>query len=333
MGQPPASLAEPHGDRAWDETIGSTLLSGPPVLYFDNLNEPIASGSLSKALTDRVYEYRILGESRTVRLPVECVWLFTGNNIKGSGEIARRLVRTRLDSNTEKPELRTGFRHPDLVGWVRANRAALVSACLTLVRAWLVADQPQGRYTMGSYEAWAGVMGGILDVAGVTEFLGNLGESDEVNTADAERRGMVLFWWTMHKGSEVTPAQVFELICEGDLLANVVGDGNERSQMTRFGNALARMDGQVYGGFKIVRCRDEKGQFKRDRKGSALYRLVAVDSETEVPIASVAEDGFTGTQTESADTVRGVSTSPAWEEYVSSLSPEWQEFASQLRAG
>ena len=45
----------------------------------------------------------------------------------------------------------------------------------------------------------------------------------------------------MHKASEVTPAQVFELICEGDLLTNVVGDDNERSQMTRFGNALVRI--------------------------------------------------------------------------------------------
>ena len=159
LGHPPASLAEPHGDRAWNETIGSALLQGPPVLFFDNLNEPIASGSLSKALTDRAYEYRILGESRTVRLPVECVWLFTGNNLKGSGEVARRLVRTRLDSNVERPELRDGFRHPDLLGWSRANRAALVSACLTLVRAWLAAGRPRGRYTMGSYETWASVAG------------------------------------------------------------------------------------------------------------------------------------------------------------------------------
>jgi len=50
--------------------------------------------------------------------------------------IARRLVRIRLDARTDQPWRREGFRHPDLMIWVRANRARLVAACLTLCQAW-----------------------------------------------------------------------------------------------------------------------------------------------------------------------------------------------------
>ena len=37
-----------------------------------------------------------------------------------------------------------GFRHPDLMTWVRANRARLVAACLTLCQAWIAAGRPRG---------------------------------------------------------------------------------------------------------------------------------------------------------------------------------------------
>ena len=62
------------------------------------------------------------------------------------------------------------------MGWVRANRGRLVAACLTLCRAWIAAGRPRGTRSIGSYEAWAQVMGGVLGVAGIEGFLGNLDE-------------------------------------------------------------------------------------------------------------------------------------------------------------
>ena len=62
------------------------------------------------------------------------------------------------------------------MGWVRANRGRLVAACLTLGQAWIAAGRPRGRRSIGSYEAWAQVLGGVLEVAGIEGFLGNLDE-------------------------------------------------------------------------------------------------------------------------------------------------------------
>ena len=105
--------------------------------------------------------------SEMARLPIRCAWIATGNNPAFSNEMARRIVRIRLDARTDQPWRREGFRHPDLMGWVRANRGRLVAACLTLGQAWIAAGRPRGRRSIGSYEAWAQVLGGVLEVAGV----------------------------------------------------------------------------------------------------------------------------------------------------------------------
>jgi hypothetical protein len=94
----------------------------------------------------------------------------TGNNPEFSNEMARRLVRIRLDPHTDRPWQRSDFRHPDLMSWVRANRARLVAACLTLCQAWIAAGRPRGGRSIGSFENWAHVLGGVLEVAGIPGF-------------------------------------------------------------------------------------------------------------------------------------------------------------------
>jgi putative DNA primase/helicase len=102
-------------------------------------------------------------------------WVATGNNPALSTEIARRVVRIRMDAKTERPQERQGFRHPKLRVWVTEHRAELIHACLTLVRAWIADGKPQADNVpaFGSYEDWASVIGGILSTAAISGFLGN----------------------------------------------------------------------------------------------------------------------------------------------------------------
>ena len=72
---------------------------------------------------------------------------------------------------------RGGVRHPELLGFVRENRPRIVSAGLTLCRAWFVAGCPDGtggRQPFGKFEAWERVISGVLANAGVSGFLANL---------------------------------------------------------------------------------------------------------------------------------------------------------------
>jgi hypothetical protein len=74
-----------------------------------------------------------------------CSWLVTANNPVFSREIARRVVRTRLDAKVDRPWERKGFRHANLLAWVREHRGEIVAAVLILVQAWVAAGKPGGR--------------------------------------------------------------------------------------------------------------------------------------------------------------------------------------------
>ena len=189
-------MVEGRDEDEWRKRLTAKLREIPSILLIDNLRRQLDASSVAAALTAPYWEDRVLGKSEMVRFPIRCVWIATGNNPQFSNEIARRMVRIRLDPHEDQPWLREGFRHPNLLAWVWQNRARLVAACLTLGRAWIAAGMPRHQKTIGSFEGWAQVMGGILEVAGVPGFLGNLKEMYE--RADAEGgvwRGFVGLWW------------------------------------------------------------------------------------------------------------------------------------------
>jgi putative DNA primase/helicase len=160
---------------------------------------------------------------------------------------ARRLLRIRLDPHVERPWQRTGFRHPDLMVWVRANRARLVAACLTLCQAWIAAGKPRGGGNIGSFENWAHVMGGVLEVAGIEGFLGNLEEMMEAS--DTEGAGWSAFiaaWWDRFGTAEVAAADLFDVAVFCDPAPAISGH-TERAQKTAFGMSLTKMRDRVFG--------------------------------------------------------------------------------------
>lgn len=189
--------AEVHAADEFRKNLTATLMSGVALYWLDNVHQRVDSASLALATTTEVWRDRVLGVSKTVILPVRCSWCISGNNVELSPELARRAVLIRLDANEETPTNRRGFRHPDLIEYVRKSRAELVWACLTLIQAWLTAGRPVpvDNPTLASYESWSKVMGGILDVAGVPGFLAN---RDEVKEAaaddDAPMKSFVRIW-------------------------------------------------------------------------------------------------------------------------------------------
>ena len=225
------------------------LRTGPTMVLIDNIRTTLDSAALASAITSRYWEDRILGYSEMSRMPVKLLWLATGNNPRISNEMARRTIPIRLDAKVEKPWLRNSqqFRHPDLPRWISENRPALVWAVLTLIRGWIVAGQPRGGGSLGMFEEWAAVMGGILDVAGIAGFLSNL--SDYYTAAEDEWAVWASFvegWWQLHQDCYVTTGTLYP--SAGDI---ELGSGNERSQKVKLGKALARMRDRRFGNYVI----------------------------------------------------------------------------------
>jgi hypothetical protein len=275
-------MSEGQNDEEWRKRITAILMGGPVFVLIDNLRQRLDSPALAAALTGGTWTDRILGRTAMATLPVRAVWVATGNNITLSNEMARRAVRIRLDAKVDKPWTRSGFTHPKLREWALRNRGPLVQACLTLIQAWIVADRPAGEITLGSFEAWAETMGGILKVAGVPGFLGNTAELYQ--EADEETRAwreFILAWWEKYKWQCVGARELYSLARGSDLLSEILGDGGEQSQRTRLGRALGGMRDRIIGTYRIM----DGGE---DNKGRRRYCLQRTSSNADVAPASAA---------------------------------------------
>jgi hypothetical protein len=164
----------PDDRDEWRKTITSVLSYGSPVHVFGNADKKIDNPSLAQVLTSSNFTDRQLGLNKILRLFNRTLWVTTGNNLQYSTEIRRRRVPVNIDAGVDRPEDRTGFAIPNVIEWSKQNRSRQVWACLTIIQAWLSAGKPQGKISMASFEPFAHVMGGILNVAGVPGFLTNL---------------------------------------------------------------------------------------------------------------------------------------------------------------
>jgi putative DNA primase/helicase len=281
-------MPEGRDEDEWRKRITAALIRGPVAIVIDNVRSRLDSGSLAAALTAPTWTDRELGYSRMVVLPVRNVWIATGNNIAVSNELVRRSAWIRLDPKMPEPWTRTNFLHPDLRGWAQETRSKLVHACLTIIQAWIAAGSPAGNAVLGSYEAWAKTMGGMLVVAGVPGFLANAPNlyaqaDDEISPW----REFILIWWEAHHSTTLGVEALFKLTAKNDLLLDVLGGGGERSRRTRLGQSLRGMRDRVVAGHRIVSVGE-------DHKGRQQYRLEPVDAKPTSADVSVEVGGKVG---------------------------------------
>lgn len=143
--------------------ITSSLLAGEPVLAIDNLAGHISNPVLDAAVTAERWSDRLLTTNQTVNLPMRIVWAGSGNNVSLSDDTTRRTLGPRLESPTERPEDRKEFAHPDIVGWVESERPRLLSAGLTVLRAYFAAGRPAVKLaSWASFEGWSNVVRAAL---------------------------------------------------------------------------------------------------------------------------------------------------------------------------
>jgi hypothetical protein len=276
-GRPAEATTDPGSEAEWRKKLTACLLEGPPIIFLDNLRAVLDSGALASALTARTWKDRLLGVSKTVALPNYACWMASGNNTRLIRELIRRTVLTRLDAEMDCPWERKEFRHPKLLAWALENRGRLVWAALTLCQAWIAKGRPAGTGTMGMFEGWAEVMGGVLEVAGIPGLLANAAEFRKAR-ADVvgEWRAFVLAWWERHGECPVGVADLFLLTQEQKLLDSELGDKGERSQRSRLGHALARMVDRVFGDLRMEGAGSDHHECK-------LYRLRRVGREDAPP--------------------------------------------------
>jgi len=83
----------------------------------------------------------LLGENRNLNLPTNVTWTATGNNLSFRSDLTSRALLCRIDSGKEKPEERD-FDIKDLPTYLHENRVQLVTAALTILKAFHCAKKP-----------------------------------------------------------------------------------------------------------------------------------------------------------------------------------------------
>ncbi len=135
---------------------------------------------------------------------------------------------------------------------------------------WIAVGRPPGTQQLGSSEAWAATLGGILANAGIPGFVAN--QATQQTRSDTESEAwteLVWFWWNKWGPTEVRATAVAEL-CKGhELLNDIRVTGSDRSVASRVGRALASAEDRFFGEYELIRN-------PRNGGGSSLYRLVRV---------------------------------------------------------
>lgn len=277
-GRPADMFGAPRRDDEWSKKLTAKFAGGSTMLIIDNVDGALYAPSLARALTSRSWTDRVLGLSEMITVRQRATWIATGNNIQLQGDLPRRCYWIRLDAKASRPWEREGFRHPDLLRWVGENRDQLVHALLTLIRSWYVAGKPKDSSLprLGSFEAWAETVGGVLAHAGVEGFLGNLealySKADE---GGAEWEAFLDAWWRTWGEDGKTVKAVAEAATKADRLQDALpGElaealGKNQGSFTRkLGKALASRIGTRYGdeGLHI----EESGTHRRSKVWSVF---------------------------------------------------------------
>lgn len=154
------AMSIPDSEEEIRKTLFASLLAGDEVVLLDNVKAgvPLRSDALNAILTKSSYEGRVLGASTILTVPVVTTFLASGNNFSVDEDLRRRTLVCYIDPRVENPDQR---RYDwDARVETRANRPELVTAVLTVIRAFLSARERADPTTelelvpYGSFEDW-----------------------------------------------------------------------------------------------------------------------------------------------------------------------------------
>jgi hypothetical protein len=255
LGINPTMRSEPKDDAEWAKVIASAMLSGERLFVVDNINNSLMSGTLSNAVVSHKFSTRALGYNKDIKGEIKWGWVMTGNNIKASMEVARRIVRTRMIAPAEKPWKRdqSNFHIPKLMNWVDRNSDLVCWSALTLVQAWVVSGMPGGKGNLGSFERWAEVMSGILECIGIKGFLANVNDSfDDISEETESWSDFVKVWWSQHTNVLHPARDLYDLLAINGIDLDLHGD-NDSARISSLGKKLGLQKDKVFDVYRIVR--------------------------------------------------------------------------------
>lgn len=318
-GRSAAVKTYPPEEVELEKILASAAVAGSRLMTLDNIDGVFGCGPLDKCLTadDRV-GIRILGKTEQREIAWRCLILGSGNNIVLGADTSRRCLVARIEPMTESPEDRSGFRHPDLLGFVRQNRLALVRDGLTILRAFTLAGRPNAdAYTWGSFGPWARLVPAAIAFAGGPNVLNARAVVSGVEEPEVDALRAFLEGLPRLSTSAMTAKTVIASLYPSDRVRgrDVAPDGfddlrtaiehftspkpGQAPDPKRLGNALRRHRGRIVGGKRLtsktghagtavwavetIRVVGQEGQVTQFQAPASLLPAVTTTLGTESP--------------------------------------------------
>ena len=253
-------------DEETRKTITSLLMDGRKFFLLDNITRPLGGAAIDAALTGEMWSDRKLGSNESISLPMNLIFMATGNNVTVRGDLTRRLLRCRVSPDEECPETRPRFKLTDLLVHIRRSRHSLVMAVLALSKAYINAGSGRpdvGFKPLGSFQSWSQVVRSILVWLGEEDPV--LSQDSLRNEADFERENALRFLvaWRGLFGAQPKSARDVVEAAQGSqsdervdtlngALAAVTADDVKPSTLSK--RVLTKLKARNFGGLRLKRA-------------------------------------------------------------------------------
>ncbi|WP_159013229.1 hypothetical protein [Acidisoma sp. S159] len=191
-GRPCPVAAAGADETETEKRLAGLLLAGFPIASLDNVNGELGGDLLCQAIERPFIRLRPLGRSDIMEVESRATLFATGNALRVRGDMVRRTVVCDLDAGLERPELRPFQGDP--VATVMANRGRYVSACLAIVRAYIIAGRPDSLPAIASFSDWSDTVRSALVWLGCADPADSMEQAREDDPELGELREVIVSW-------------------------------------------------------------------------------------------------------------------------------------------
>ena len=278
-------IAQADNETEEKKRILSVLMEGDQIICFDNIEKPFRSAALCSILTQDTYKDRLLGGNTTRTVPTNATFLVTGNNLVFAGDISSRALQCTLDPKVERPEERSFSLI--LREYIPQNRAKLVNAALTILRAYHVAGRLSQNLTeYGRFEEWSNWVRSAIVWIGMTD---PNKTRTEIEQADPIRMMLCRIFTSWYELFGDRPIKVKELVApiiipsDGfaesaekyehsislqEALYELAPDSKNKINIYSLGRQLSAYKKRIESGFRLEQC--------GSKQGTTLWRVVKI---------------------------------------------------------
>jgi hypothetical protein len=149
-----------------DKEIEAHVRSKSPVIFLDNLYGTLKSATLDQLITSKVQTFRGMGGQTIVTLRNDAPVFATGNDLEKNEDAWRRWLQCILFEAGDPQERKVPFLLDEDVMESEEWRKEALAALWSMLKYWDEKGRPEGETTLGSFEAFSRLVGGIVVACG-----------------------------------------------------------------------------------------------------------------------------------------------------------------------